>query len=365
VKEGRIFLIGSEEDRLIPMIETGYATEDILQVLLARYPDLLAGDQINPEAPRRWLLVAREMGVPGAESGSDRWSLDHLFLDQDGVPTFVECKRATDTRGRREVVAQMLDYAANGVEYWGMDRLRQAAAETAEAFGKSLDDEIELLLGGTDETDIEAYWSLVETNLNQGRVRLIFVADETPVELRRLVEFLNEKMQDVEVLALEVKQYLGHGQKALVSRVLGATEAARRLKSGVARKQLTWAEFMSQLPPGLVTLFEQILEKSTQRGHVIRWRKSAFAVRVRLDSESRPRTFFYGMPDGSVQFYFGYLPIDDEEMEALRSRLRSFRLSMQESDKAITARPDASAISRVLEMYDFVLDKVDDIARRY
>lgn len=43
-----------------------------------------------------------------------RWSLDHLVVDQDAVPTFVEVKRASDTRARREVMAQMLDYAAKG-----------------------------------------------------------------------------------------------------------------------------------------------------------------------------------------------------------------------------------------------------------
>ena len=87
--------------------------------------------KINPENPRRWLLVRREMGVPAEEGGGSVGSLDHLYLDQDGIPTFVECKRAADTRSRREVVAQMLDYAANGTEYWPMERLRQAAAATA------------------------------------------------------------------------------------------------------------------------------------------------------------------------------------------------------------------------------------------
>jgi hypothetical protein len=71
------------------------------------------------------------MGVPDPSGLGDRWSLDHLYLDQDGIPTFVECKRATDTRIRREVVAQMLDYAANGLKHWSMDQLRQAATETA------------------------------------------------------------------------------------------------------------------------------------------------------------------------------------------------------------------------------------------
>jgi hypothetical protein len=48
----------------------------------------------------------------------------HLAVDQDAVPTFVEVKRACDTRARREVVAQMLDYAANGSVFWTPGQLR-------------------------------------------------------------------------------------------------------------------------------------------------------------------------------------------------------------------------------------------------
>ena len=173
MEKGRIFLVSKDKRDLTPMNETTYTTEDELQDYLARHPDLLPGDQIDPEAPRRWLLVAREMGVPGDESLGNRWSLDHLFLDQDGIPTFVECKRASDTRSRREVVAQMLDYAANGVQYWPVDHLRQAATETARSQDRSLDDEIRALIGagdiGVEEgTEIDDYWSQVESNLRNG-----------------------------------------------------------------------------------------------------------------------------------------------------------------------------------------------------
>jgi hypothetical protein len=64
------------------------------------------------------LLVRREAGVPEAEGAADRWFLDHVFLDGEGVPTLVEVKRSTDTRIRREVVGQMLDYAANILAHW-------------------------------------------------------------------------------------------------------------------------------------------------------------------------------------------------------------------------------------------------------
>ena len=106
---GGIFLIQNDE-KLLEMTEQKYDSEDLLQGLLEKYPNLLAGDQIDSEVPRRWLLVSREFGVPDNEASGGRWSIDHLFLDQDGVPTLIEVKRSTDSRIRREVVGQMLDY---------------------------------------------------------------------------------------------------------------------------------------------------------------------------------------------------------------------------------------------------------------
>lgn len=46
-----------------------------------------------------------------SEGAAACWSLDHLFLDQDGVPTLAEVKSASDTRLRREVVGQMFGRA--------------------------------------------------------------------------------------------------------------------------------------------------------------------------------------------------------------------------------------------------------------
>lgn len=102
-----------------------YESEDLLQQLIATHPELLAGDQIDPDAPPRWLLLKREAEIPDGVGAADRWSLDHLLLDQFAVPTFVEIKRSTDSRIRREVVGQMLDYIANAQAYWATGRMRQ------------------------------------------------------------------------------------------------------------------------------------------------------------------------------------------------------------------------------------------------
>ena len=131
-KSGAIFLLHPDE-MLTEMREQPYESEALLQRLLAQHPALLPGELINRDSPRRWLLVRREAGVPSAENKADRWSMDHLFLDQEGVPTIVEVKRSSDTRIRREVVGQMLDYAANAVLYWPVDRIRSMFEENSTA----------------------------------------------------------------------------------------------------------------------------------------------------------------------------------------------------------------------------------------
>ncbi len=78
---GKIYL--RSDGGLVAMREAAYDAEDILRELVAHYPDLLAGDQMRPAAPRRWLLIQREAGIEDAVGGLARWSLDHLFLDQD------------------------------------------------------------------------------------------------------------------------------------------------------------------------------------------------------------------------------------------------------------------------------------------
>ncbi len=116
-----------------------------LQLILENNPDLLAGEQMNPDEPRRWLLVAREMPVPDPSTGIDRWNIDFFFVDQSAMLTFVECKRFEDTRARREGVGQMLEYAANGHYYWDKEMIRDLAEESAKKNGISLEEALHRL----------------------------------------------------------------------------------------------------------------------------------------------------------------------------------------------------------------------------
>ena len=264
-----IYLV-SDDGALIEMQEQPYAAESLLQELLASYPNLLDGDR-NRDARQAWVLVAREAALPSEEDGAGRWSVDHLFLDREGIPTLVEVKRSSDTRIRREVVGQMLDYAANAVLYWPIEKLRESFERTAEAEGTSPEARLHDLLGKADgDSDPEDYWTLVKTNLQAGRVRMVFVADEIPRELRRIVEFLNDQMDPAEVLAVEVKQFVGEGRRTLVPRTIGLTAESERKKGSGPRPRQRWSE-----ETFLAGLENRSADEATVARAVLAWARDA------------------------------------------------------------------------------------------
>jgi len=228
-----VFLLQGE-DSLVPMEPASFASEDDFQRLLARFPELLVGDQVNPQNPRRWLLVRREVPISTGEVGASQWSIDHVFLDQEGVPTLVEIKRQSDSRIRREVVGQMLDYAANCLTYWSVETLQSSLKRTCDECGKPFEAALAELIGT--DTDVEELWQLVKTNLQAKRIRILFVADVIPLELRRIVEFLNEQMDPAEVLAIELRQFESKDLKVMVPTVYGQTQETANKRGSVGRR---------------------------------------------------------------------------------------------------------------------------------
>ncbi len=197
------------------------------------------------------------------DEGADRGYLDHLFLDQDTVPTLVEVKRSENAQIRREVVGHMLDYAANGVAFWSVDDIRSRFEESCRRQGTDPDAKLRECLGADDAG--QDFWQRVKTNLQAGRIRLIFVADKIPPGLRRIVEFLIGQMEFAEVLAIEVRQHLGQGLKALAPMLIGQTAAAQRAKSAGTRPTRKWDKnsFFAELQakhPAAVPVARRILE---------------------------------------------------------------------------------------------------------
>lgn len=325
-----IFLI-DDRGELTEMRETPFQLEDHFQELLARYPNLLAGDQIDPQQPRRWLLVGHEVGIAGSEGGGVRWSVDHLFLDQEGMPTLVEVKRASDPRLRREVVGQMLDYAANAAVRWKVATARALFEERCRKAGADPGEALAGFLG--EGADGEAYWAQVAENLRLGRLRLLFVADEVPPELRRVVEFLNAKMADVEVLAVELRQYAKGEVRTLVPRVYGHSNEAEVAKPPRTRQ---WDEgsLLADLERRGGTeareTAERILAWAREKAPDAWWGRGANdgSVYPGLNIDGVRRILFSLWTYGRIEVQFMYLrshrPFDrPEKLEELRQRLNA------------------------------------------
>jgi hypothetical protein len=93
----------------------------------------------------------------------------------------------------------------------------------------------------------------------------VFVSDVIPPELRRVIEFLNERMSPTEVVGVEIKQYVGQDDlTTLVPRVVGQTEQARTQKIGGSRAQgveVDWDYYQGWLPPDRFALVRNLFER--------------------------------------------------------------------------------------------------------
>jgi hypothetical protein len=340
-----VFLV--RDGDLVEMVERPYASESVLQDHLAAHPELLSAEAPEDER-RRWLLVKREMGVADAEDAPDRWSLDHLFVDQDAVPTFVEVKRRTDTRARRQVVGQMLDYAANASTYWDAGTLR-ASFESRFTDADSAADELASFTEG--EMDADEFWEAVAGNLKDRRLRLVFVGDRIPRELRSIVEFLNEQLQLTEVIAVEVTQYADPDGKRvnIVPRIIGETEMARRVKRGggsgsTRRARLSEEEFYARMRDVYsLELGERVLALYEHaKAHSSRLRFGSTETSVWMGLHQDPDqanpdvlTFWHDGRSVCVNMAYFHDRRTPEEMERLVELLRELRGTSETLDQAV------------------------------
>ena len=261
--------------------------EDVLQELIAKHPDLVSGGQIRPENPLRWILITREQGIAETIDSGHRWAVDHLLIDQDARPTLVEVKRRKNPELRRAVVGQLLEYASHARRSWDVDDLR-STFEARPDWGE----ELRALLEDKEEPDADEFWRKVKTNLRASNLRLLFVADEIPDPLVQVVEFLNEQMRDVEVLAIEIKRYLGADGETFVPRVIGRLVKPRSLSSGV-----TLDDILGRFPAGAVrNAAQRLVECARDANATFEPGSRGFSIRGRCSLWRQPVTVAWLYP---------------------------------------------------------------------
>jgi hypothetical protein len=110
---------------------------------------------------------------------------DIAYLSGAGRLTIAECKLWRNPEARREVVAQVLDYAKE-IARWSYEDL-EAAVKRAAGDGKSLADRIRAHLPDLDEA---ALHDDVQANLSAGRLNLLVVGDGIREGVAQLVDYL-------------------------------------------------------------------------------------------------------------------------------------------------------------------------------
>lgn len=322
-EQSKLFLVRPGE-RPQSMMPSAPANEDELQKLIADYPELIA------DGDGDLLLIEREHGISDALDGAARWSLDHLFVTRAAVPVLVEVKRAVDTRLRREVVGQLLDYAANGVAYWPKGAVAARFEETCSELG--VDSESELAKFLNEKMSPDAFWEQVDTNFRAGRIKLVFVADEIPNELARIVEFLNDQMT-ADVRAVELRYFEGEdGVRTLMPRIIGETERSRIQKHGsrLSLKPIGKEEWINQhitpLDEAVRNGAAALLEMMESYGGEVDVASTQGSIYLKLEAASGKFVYpLFLLKKGTAQIGFGWVAqasalVSDEARRAFFQR---------------------------------------------
>jgi hypothetical protein len=208
-------------------------------------------------------------------------------------------------------------------------------------------------------------------------VRLIFVADEIPTNSDALWSSY-QQMDPAEVLAVEIKQYVGGDLKTFVPRVMGQTVEAQQKKSSVARESRQWDEpsffedLGSRQSADAVRVAGRILDWAKANGLRIWWGKGAQdgsffpMLDHRGESHWTISVWTYGRLEVQFQQMKVKLPLDDQsKRQELLRRLNEIPGVAIPAD-GITRRPsiplsllkDEAVLSQFLATFDWVIQEI-------
>ena len=167
-----------------------FVAEQDLEEILRDCPELLCDDD-QEQRPNihRIAFVARQVRLP--EAGI----LDLLFVTADGLPVAVEVKLGRNAESRRQVIAQVMDYASDltGLTVDELDILVAGRLEQA-LYALTVDG----------DTSFDVLWGNVGANLRAGKAKLIVAVDESTPSLERIFHFLTRASNlDVDLIAVQ------------------------------------------------------------------------------------------------------------------------------------------------------------------
>lgn len=201
------------------IIESGFfSAEDELQTAISKNPQILFAE----DEPRAF-LVKREVTLPSAGR------LDILLVDENGVPIAVEVKLGKNIQSRREVVAQVVDYAS--------DLNALTVDELDDLVGQNLREVLVTQDAGTNN------WKMCGANLRSGTIKIVIAVDESNADLTRIVQYLNLH-SDIDVRLVEIESY--QNGTILVPKILVGGEVEKTDDTNLPKMDPARVAFLNQ-----------------------------------------------------------------------------------------------------------------------
>src|SRR2546421_4636635 len=154
--------------------------------------------------------------VVGREVQLGRGRADLIAIEPSGRIAIIEIKLAWNAEARRAVIAQVLAYAAY---LWGLE---QSALEQDVLYQHLHARGYESLAHAVESNDqegsfdAEAFSAGVTESLKLGHFRLVFVLDDAPAELVRLVNYLETISDQLVIDLITLSAYTVNGSQILV-----------------------------------------------------------------------------------------------------------------------------------------------------
>ncbi len=188
---------------------SAYLSEDQLQKALAEADNLVPGDASKAEEA---VVFCREFPTTSGP-------IDLVGIGTGGSVTVMECKLARNRQVKREVVGQVLDYAAH---LWGteadsfLDRFTQLTGE--DPFER-----LRARVAAPSEWDESHARSEVARRLESGQFRLLIAVDEIDIGLRRIIQYVNTRStrDQIRLVAMQFPLYRSQGAEVVVTETYG------------------------------------------------------------------------------------------------------------------------------------------------
>jgi len=187
-----------------------FMEEASLQNLLFEDPSIIPIEDLFDTSLGSIRLMLKEVGLP------DAGSIDLIGVDVKGNIYVIETKLAKNPEAKRQVIGQILEYAAHMHEK-EVDWLDNAVKKQK---GVGLSEYFEQL--NDSDWNKENFEQNIADNLASGTFKLFIVVDEMNSSLQKIINYMRNVLK-VEIYALELK-YFKHnddGMEILVSTVHG------------------------------------------------------------------------------------------------------------------------------------------------